>query len=199
MRKNTVVYDFTRFSIPTLLTFVDGVIECLTGNQNFQQTQALLEQLRNCEAELRAHNLASQKGNREESALARQSKAELIKLLKKLANIVDDVADGNEAIILNSGFHMAKPASVGTRALLSAEAGEQPGSVIVRRQADPDACSYLWEKSIDGITWEFAGVSGVTRHVITGLKSVTRYYFRVAVVTSEGTTAFSEAISQIVE
>lgn len=199
MKKNTVVYDFVRFSVPVLVTFTEHVVECMTGNEHFPMAASLLSEVAQENDVMKVHHQASLRGNREESALTRQAKERLLKLLKKTANIVDDVADGDEAIIISSGFHLAKQPEATTRALITAESGDKPGSVILRRQADPAAKSYLWEKSLDGKLWEFAGVSGTTRHEILNLKDATRYYFRVAVVTSEGTLAFSEAISKVIE
>lgn len=199
MRKNTVVYDFVRFNNPVLISFAGHVLESMTNNQYFPNAGPLLSTMQEELESMKTHHQASMKGDREESALTRKSKELLIKVLKKLADMVDDVADGDEAIIISSGFHLAKQPETTTRALVVVEAGDKPGTVVLRRQADPDAKSYLWEKSLDGKVWEFAGVSGITRHTISGLQALTRYYFHVAVVTSEGTSAFCEPVSKVIE
>ena len=204
MRKHTVIYDFSKLSIPELITFSYHIYNSMNGNSRFPNPDISLELINVQTGNLSTHHIAAQGGSHEETALMRKTRDELVEILKKLANYVDRIADGDEATIMNSGFHLAKQPVPPQHAEFSVEAGEKPGTVDLKRQAVDGAKSYIWQTSQDVIPpddrgWIFAGASTTVKFTVTGLNSVTRYYFRSAAVTSEGLTAYTEPVAKVVE
>ena len=199
MRKDSVVFDFTHFSVPVLSAFADHVYTCMNGNPRFPSCDYPLENVPTLRTQMMTYYNASQSGNHEQSALMRQTKDELIDGLKKTGNYVDRIADGDDAAITSSGFHLAKQPAAAQQVELRVESGELSGSVVLKRQAVEGAKSYVWQYSTDGIAYTFAGASSSSKYTITGLTPVTKYYFQVAVVTTAGTSAFSDAVAKVVE
>ena len=123
--------------------------------------------------------------------------------MRKQARYVERIADEDSAIVLNVGFSLAKQPIPAQRTELSVEAGKSSGSVLLRRQAVPGAKSYIWQYCINAIPetengWTIAEVTGKASVELNNLNPVTKYWFRVAAVTSDGTLPYNDPIMHIV-
>lgn len=123
--------------------------------------------------------------------------------MRKIAMSVERIADGDGAVIVSAGFNLAKQRSTSSRSEFSVELGEKSGSVSLRRQRIDGARSYIWQYYIGDAPgneagWVTAQVTSQASVELTGLNPLTKYWFRVAAVTIQGTTAFCSPIMQVV-
>jgi hypothetical protein len=203
MRKEKVIFDFIKLSSTEKLEFGTNVEIKLTNNPNFPTPDVSLEVLREKNSLLKNRSLAALDGGKEATAQLRHAISEWDETLRKMARYVDRIADGDGAVILSAGFNLAKQTSPGQRPEFSVELGEKSGSVSLRHQAIDGAKSYVWQlytgdNPADESGWTVAQVTTKASVELTGLTPLTKYWFRVAAVTTDGTTAYCPPLSQVV-
>ena len=107
--------------------------------------------------------------------------------MRKEAKYVEQIADGDEAIMIGSGFSVPKQPAPAQRPEFSVEPGQRPGSVLLRRQTVKGAKAYIWQYCVNVVPegeegWTIAQVSGKASVELNDLALVTKYWFRVAAV-----------------
>ncbi len=203
MRKNTVVLDFLKFSVPNKIAFARTIVSkmsMLTAFANPDVAYATVTEIVN---RLEGYYMSSRGGDHEQMALMHQAEEELDKALRKLGLNVDRVADGDEAIILSTGFHLAKQPAPSERPEFTAEAGDTPASVWLRRKAVTGASSYVWQYFIGPEApaddkWLFAGSTTQASFLMNELPQGTKVWFRVAAVTSAGMQPFTNSVYRFI-
>jgi hypothetical protein len=203
MRNDHVVLDFVKEPIPQKIETGHNVEGLMRQNPIFAKSDVPIDDLKMCNDLLQSRYVASISGGKEETALLHQAEEVWIDKMRKTAKYVDRVADGDGAVILSAGFNLAKQRSPSTRPEFSVELGEKSGSVLLRRQRVEGARSYIWQYYIgetptNDADWVTAQVTSQASVELTGLKPLTQYWFRVAAVTIQGTTAFCSPIMQVV-
>jgi hypothetical protein len=204
MKKERIVLDFVRLSIAQKIEFGRGVIAKMQANSKFVTPDVNIEDLVAKTDLLETRSLAAQGGGKEATALMHQTEEEWIDLMRKMAKYVDRIADGDGTIILNAGFNLAKQPSPAVRLEFSVELGEKSGSVLLHRQAVEGAKSYIWQYCVgempaaNNTDWVTAQVTSKISTEITGLTPLSKYWFRTAVVTAVGTSAFNTPVMQVV-
>ena len=201
MKKFHVVFDFIGISIPEKTKFGRNVITKMTGNANFPAPDVSLSALAEKTNKLEEKSIAALNGGKPETALMHKVETEWDDLMRLMALYVDRIADGNDAMILDAGFNLEKQRAPLVRSELSAEVGDLPCTVSLRRQAYKGAKAYIWqicmnELPVDENGWTITDVTSKASVVIENLTPLTKYWFRVAVVTSQGTTAYTAPIMQ---
>jgi hypothetical protein len=203
MKKDRIVFDFIKLTSAEKVAKGRSVEKEMTGNPSFVTPDVPMVQLHDATDVLETRIIAASTGGKEETALLHQAEEKWDDEMRLLARYVERIADGNGAIMLSAGFNLAKQPIPAQRPEFSVELGEKSGSVILRRQAVEGAKSYIWQiftgdspqKESD---WTIAQVTAQATAELSGLTVITRYWFRVAVVTKEGTSAFSDPIMQVV-
>jgi hypothetical protein len=203
MKKVNVVFDFLRSSIPTKITKGRNVVTEMTDNPNFPNPDIPLGDLNETTNELERRYLAAQNGGKENTVLMHQTEDIWNDLMRKEAKYVDRIADGDEAIIISSGFNASKQPTPAIRPELTAESGTKSGSVLLRRQAVKGAKAYVWQYAINTVPeqedgWKIAVVTGKASVEINDLIPVTKYWFRVAAVMALETSAYNAPIMYVV-
>lgn len=204
MKRDRIVLDFVRIPIAQKIELGRSVLTNMKANPKFATPDVSLEALETKTDLLETRSVAALTGSKEATALMHQTEEEWDDLMRKLARYVDRIADGDSAVILNSGFSLAKQPSPSVRPEFSVELGDKSGSVILRRQKVEGAKSYIWQyctgdtpmaKECD---WTTAQVTSKVTAELTGLTTMTKCWFRVAAVTPSGTTPFCSPIMQVV-
>ena len=127
-----------------------------------------------------------------------------LEAFRVLAAYVDRIAKGDEAIIAISGFSASKqPISI-QKAELTVISGSNSGSVKLMAKAIIKAGSYIWQYAKDNVpaddnSWTTAGITTQATNEIPGLAVASRYYFRVAAVTPDGTSDFCGPVQKVIE
>lgn len=203
MKKSKVVLDFIKFSIAEKIMFFRNVIAQMTGNASFPTPDVALTEAKTAVDTLETDHAAAKSGAHVLVSKMRRSEEVADNLFRKQAAYVDRIADGNETIILSSGFHVSKQPEPSVREAFVVEAGENPSEIILIRKAQPGARSYVWQYCIGALPtntqpWVFAGASTQTRYVIKGLESGSKCWFRVAAVTATGQGPWSDPVMKVV-
>ncbi|HEY5589845.1 MAG TPA: hypothetical protein VIK55_02395 [Paludibacter sp.] len=203
MKKSHVLFDFVLGIPPVKIVFGRNVITLMTGNANFPTPDILLTVIKDKTDLLEQKLIASLNEGKAEKAELHQVEKEWDNLMRYEALYVDRIADGDEAIIKSAGFSVSKQPVANAKPELLAEAGDRPGTVKLHRQAVQGAKSYVWQSCMNTFPesesqWAFADATSKATVILENLVSVTRYWFRVAAVTTEGTSAYCDPIMHVV-
>jgi hypothetical protein len=130
--------------------------------------------------------------------------AAAVAVLRQTAAFVEAVGGDNESLILSAGMEVRSPASPSQPPSapgdLSTTEGDHEGEVDLHWNKIKGAKSYEIQRSPDPPTstsWAHAAVSAKSSATISGLTSGTRYWFRVAAITSAGQSGWSDPATKI--
>ena len=165
----------------------DDIIEMMTNNPNFQIPLMELDALMAANTTYQASLINLKNGTKEDTVIKNQNRRVLEKALKNLGLYVQIKSNGNEAIILSSGFDVAgkrepvgklpKPEGFGVKV------GVAKGTVVVYCIAITYANFYeveYAEVQADGTRNWIKLTSTKHKLEITGLTSGKQYVFRMA-------------------
>ena len=142
------------------------------------------------------------------TAVMHDKEEALDSLLTQLGNYVEIIANGDDAIILAAGMSVQGKAS--RQAFqFSVGNGDHEGEAILQSPVTTRA-SYVWQRSADPLPadspapantskWEQIAVTTVATLTTNSLVAGTKYWFRVATVTSAGQGLWSDPISLIAQ
>lgn len=203
MRKVHVVFDFVQLSIAEKVARGRNVYVEMIKNPTFPTPDVPLEVLKGDTDLLETRYLNALNGGKENTVLMRQAEAVWDDNMRKMARYVERIADGDSSIVLSAGFNLAKQPIPAQRSEFSVAAGNTSGSVLLRRQAVPGAKSYIWQFCVNALPeteegWKIAEVTSKASVELIDLTPVTRYWFRVASVSSQGTSAYNDPIMHVV-
>lgn len=203
MKRSKVLLDFLKLSVMVKIGFYRNVIAKLTGNASYPTPDVPLATATTQVDALQTAYVAAQDGGQTPVAIMHEKEKLADATLRKLALYVERIADGNESLILSSGFNVSSQPTPSNRPELQAVRGSNMGTVKLTRKAVVGAKSYIWQYVKDTMpdeeeAWIMAGFSTRTTYEIADLAIASKYWFRVAAVTAEGTTDFSNPIMYIV-
>lgn len=203
MKKNTVVLDFMKFSVPDKIVFGRTVITKMSPIALFAIPDVAYATVTAILNKLEGYYISSRSGDHEQNALMHQEEEQFNGAFRKLGYNVDRVADGDESIILSAGFHLAKQPIPSEKPEFSVEAGEVPGTILLHRKAVAGAAAYLWQYCVgtevpDDDKWLLAGCTTQVSFEMKGLTSATKALFRVAAIAPAGMQPFTDAIMKVV-
>lgn len=202
MRKLHTIIDFVKISTIGKIERTRKVCTSLEGNAFFVKPDIDLITLTNLSDSLETHHLASLNGDKREKAITKQIEEELVKNLRLEARYVDRIADGDEVMLLSSGFTISKPYGAKERLLFRAKKGPNSGSALLRRKNVKDAHAYIFQVcKMDVLTsdaiWSTIEVLLKGSLLVENLSQKEIYWFRVAYVTSAGTSDYCDPIMYI--
>lgn len=194
-------------SVPDRIAKAQQIVKFLTGNADFPTPQPTLAAVTAAIGDLQTAfaNAQSAKQAAITATSAMHDKdAAFDLILRKLAAYVESIAGDDESKILSAGMSLrsastATPSSSAPSGL-SASEGDHDGSIDLAYDRVAGAKSYVIEISPDPPTatsWTHATVSSKSSATLSGLTSGTRYWFRVAAVTSAGQTGWSDPATKI--
>jgi hypothetical protein len=203
MKKSYVVFDFLKFPVPGKVAKGRNVLLGIDSNPIFVTPDIPLTDLKASTDELENSFLAAQHGGKEATVRLHKAEATWDYQMRLEARYVERIAVFDEAIILSSGFSVSRQPGPLQKPELDAENGDLSGSVLLRRQAVPGAKSYVWQYCYGTLSqteegWTDAGITTKASKLLNGLDPVVRHWFRVAVVTKDGTSAYCDPIMHVV-
>ena len=183
------------------VTYVRLLVTCLTGNAGFPNpTPSVASLAAQSDSLAHAHARALARGPgvvADRDAKRKDLEDDLDHLLDHIKGAVkSQAADPGAAatLILSTGLSLRRP-RVFTKPPLAARNGRLPGEVRLSALAVRSAALYVWEVSLDGVTWTTA--PGTTRSTTTlpGLIPGQLYTFRVRVHTPRGLGPASDVVT----
>ena len=203
MKKIKVILDFIKFPVAGKVNFYRNVIAKLTGNARYATPDVALSDARAAIDALEAAILAASDGAHSAVSAMHDAEAAADAVFRTLAAYVDRTAAGDETSILSSGFHESRQPVLAPKAVLSVVDGAHSGSVKLVAKAVDKAGAYIWQYVKDNLPenesdWLMAGTGTRATFELSGLDIATKYYFRVAAITPDGTTDYSAPVLKIV-
>jgi len=199
MRKIKVVFSFTHLAVSLLVEFARNMVVKMTGNPNFTEPDVPLDTITTAATTLETKFNAAQGGGKQQTADMHQARIALEDLLHKEASYVDRIANGNEPIILSSGYNTSKQPLPAKRPSFTVTNGNHEGEILLKHKAEKNAKSWAWQYCTDPITatgWIQAGISTQATFTVTGLMPGTKYWFRAAHVKPSGMSEWCEPIAK---
>jgi hypothetical protein len=174
-----------------LAIFSQNIYAYINGNVNFSSLGAWLMQLGVANTNLNNAILAQKPGDKTSTSLLHAAANEAKRILRALAANVEFVSNNDEAIALSSGYGLKKP-GVRDAKTFNAKQGITTGTVDLEINSYGTA-AYMWEMSVDPIaTWSQIEITVKSKTTVTGLVAGTKYWFRVAVITSKGKNDYTD-------
>ncbi|MDP4207234.1 MAG: hypothetical protein Q8928_00335 [Bacteroidota bacterium] len=204
MKKIKVVLDFIKLSVTEKISFYRNAITKLSTNgSTFSNPDIRLEDVKSLVDSLEERAQAAKDGGRAATAAMYAAEEVADNAFRILAAFVDRIANGDETIILSSGFNISKQPVTSKKPDLSVENGIISGSVKLVAKAVEMAGAYIWQYAKDTMPanesdWLTAGHSTRATFELSGLDIASKYWFRVAAITPDGTTDFTPAVLKIV-
>lgn len=183
--------------IPNKIQRTSEILNAMDQNTNFPTPNPALQAVQQALDELSAAYQAALDGGKTAKANQRTKEAALDDLLRPLKNYVNEIANGDEGIVLSSGFQASKiPEPIGPLPQVVnvvGKGGDGDGSVTLSWKSVYGAKSYTIETSDNGTNFSYLTAVSRTRNVkIEGLVEGQFYWFRVAALGAAGLGPFSD-------
>lgn len=206
--KYRALYGFSRKSDGALIDAINKVLSSMHNNSHFPDPSPSLDELKSELQTFEKLRIKVQERTQKEVTVEKnQVRKNLEALMAKLAQYVNNIADGDLSLLDSSGFDLnRKPHKKGIKEppkSFEIANTSQRREVAVHIEKVEGADAYVINYRKDGDEYECSTFFNKTKGVIKNLDSTTRYYFKVASVTPEatdtGTYRFSEEKSFVIQ
>jgi hypothetical protein len=207
MGNSKVSKDFSngKYSDAGLSSKANYIVDQMTDNPAFATPTPPLKDVTDANNEYISALGKVEYGSKADTVIKNNLRAALIVLLKLLADYVQTTSNGDEAIILSSGFDVnKKPATVGELDKptgFSVKPGNNKGSMMMSCYAVNNANFYEFEYMELPVTPNSVWIQKTTtksKLMIDGLISGKQYNFRVTAAGSDPSRVWSDEISSYV-
>jgi hypothetical protein len=200
MRRFKVIIDYTKLTPLQLVELARNSVLKMGANADVFVTPDVEYVTLNACADILEKTIHdAQGGDIGKAAIMNGAAKDLLKLLRKQAMYVEKIADGDEAIILKSGFSMSRVPKTKRIVEFSATNGKRSGEMLLRHKSVKGVKTWIWEYSLNGTDFIHAGFSTRARFLVKGLTPVTRCWFRSSYVNTEGQSEWSNVINDVVK
>lgn len=200
-----ILKSYKRERDSDLATTSKRIVEKMENNSNFPNPPEALAKLKSLMPVYHDSVVNAKGRDKEMVAVKKAKKAELIALLTELDNYVTVTCNGDEAMLLNSGFEVSgqteRPQPMSTIQKLEVELGP-PGEATVRVKRIRGARAYMHQYTTETPTSETVWISAGNTdayYTFQGLKSFTKYWFRIVALGTRGQTIYSPVESRIIQ
>lgn len=200
-----VIINYSKLTDANLLSKAEHILQSMTGNPDFPSPVPTLADVQTAVTKYSADLVLAQGLGKVNIANKNQSRMELEKLLAQLGMFVMFVANGDEAMLVGSGFTLAKtpePGYITNPGNVSLTNGNTSGVLVSAVKGQRAVKSYLHQITGDPPTEATVWTSNATsrsRFVFTNLQPGKQYWIRVAAVASNDQIAFSPVASQFAQ
>jgi hypothetical protein len=143
------------------------------------------------------------KFDREKIAIKDNVKAELRLILRDLAHYVTQIAKGDRALLISSGFDLnvqrVKRLQAPPKLVVDLEVA---GQATTRLKRIPRTRAYVHQYTPDPLTSNSVWISEtktVPEHIFTGMEAGSRFWFRVIVIAKNGEKVYWEPVTRIIQ
>ena len=188
-----------------LYTVAKRIVEKMKNNANFPNPPAALASLEKMLPEY-DNSLTNAKGrDKEMVSIKKARKKAMVALLIEVASYVTLTCNGDETMLLNSGFDIVgqskeQPPMPAIQKLI-VELGP-PGVVTISVKRVRGARAYLHQYTMEQPTsetvWTNEGTTGPS-YTFKGLKSFTKYWFRIVALGTNGQTEYSPVDFRVIQ
>jgi len=203
MRRIKVVLDFMVYPVVEKLPFYKNITIQVADASLYPNLPVSLATIKAALDDFESALLAAKDGGHTAIAVRNDKEKIVDELFRDLASYVNKVANGDETIIIKSGFHASKQPSSHQKPEFTVSDGVHSGSVILKIKAIQAAVAYIWQYVQEGSpnaasVWVTVNTSTVTTFQIDNLTPGLIYSFRFASISVDGTSDFSSPITKFV-
>jgi hypothetical protein len=204
MKKFKVLMNFIRLSIWIKIAYYRNILNKMTKNVNFINPDVNLETVKTALDETEIVANGAKDGSRTQIAIRNNKMAIVDGLFHTLALYVERIANGDETIIMSSGFDVLEVSRTYNRPELSVKSGDVTGNIKLIAKAMEGAKSYIWQyakdtQPLNGDGWILAGYSTKTIFELSNLEHAGKYWFRVAGITANGLSNYTAPVMKVIE
>ncbi len=202
MRKIVVLYDFIKLNTAIKIIFYRSIIDSFTNSTVYTIPDVPLADSIAAVDALEAAYLGSRNGDRVATSTIHECEHVADDIFRLHAAYVDRIANGNETLILSSGFNKTNVPLAHQKSDFEVKDDPHSGDVILVKKAVDRAKSYFWKFSkgplpVNAADWKELGHSTRSTFPVSGLEIGVNYNFIGAGVTPEGLTDFSAPVSRL--
>lgn len=189
-------------TVPELIALAQQITGAMNGNPNFTTPNPPLTTITDATKALQtaAEEVnAARMESKNKTIIQNQQEDKLQGLLRQLASYVDNISNGDEALITSAGMDVQAASSgvgeVGVPTGFTATVGDSDGEIDLSWNPVARAQSYVIESSPDAppaAKWMHQLATTKSKATLTNLTSGTRYWFRVAAIGSQGQGGWSD-------
>lgn len=198
-----IVYPFKQGRDSELAKTANRILGSTKGNSFFPDTTLVQELEKRTVAFQVAMNNAAD-GGKTFIAIRKDCRRSLIEIMVQVAFYVSQICKGDTAMLLSSGFDLAKESS-GSKLMAGIErldvTNVNPGEVNIVVKTVKGARAfihqYTTEPPSDATVW-LSETTAHRKHTFTGLKPLATYWFRVIAIGLNGQRTISDAISRVI-
>ncbi|HET7117026.1 MAG TPA: fibronectin type III domain-containing protein [Hanamia sp.] len=205
MKTLKVNVSFTKLSDADFLNKAEHVLQSMTGNPAFPNPIPTLAEVQAAITKYSNDLVLAQGLGKVNVANKNQSRLALEKLLAQLAMFVMFVANGDETILISSGYTLSKtpePNHIDNPGNVILSNGITSGEMVSAVKGQRAVKSYLHqitaELPTDTTLWESTATSR-SKFVFTNLQPGKQYWVRVAAIGGNEQSAFSSIATQFVQ
>ena len=203
MKKITTLLDFVGFKVNDKLVFYKNGAVQLANTLLFPDLPVPLSTINKIIDDFEVAVLAAKDGAHSANSEMHDKEKIADDLFRKLAAYVDKIADGDETIILKSGFHASKQPIPFEKSALAVTHGDHSGTVNVVMKAVKGAVVYRIKYRLSVASgqvnpWIEVDISTVAKCIVGNLIPGSKYEFIFASVSSTGTSDYSDPFNIIV-
>jgi hypothetical protein len=178
------------------------IIDSMTGNARYPNPPTALAVIQAKKDEYERSLSLAKLGDDRAIATKDLLRLELEALLHELAAYVQGTAKNDPAVLASSGFDISREHAARTTDELSIVASDIPGMVFSTMKSVKGASAYIHMYTPDPLSTESVWTESVTpyrKHILTGLRSNVKYWFRVKALTKNGPVVFTDVVSKTVQ
>jgi len=203
MRRIKVVLDFMVYPVVEKLPFYKNITIQVADASLYPNLPVSLATIKAALDDFESALLAAKDGGHTAIAVRNDKEKIVDEMFRDLASYVNKVANGDETIIIKSGFHASKQPMAHQKPEFTVSDGVHSGSVILKIKAIQAAVAYIWQYVQEGspnatTVWVTVNTSTVTTFQIDNLTPGLIYSFRFASISVDGTSDFSSPITKFV-
>ncbi len=199
MRKSKPLLDFIKLQPEVKVTFYRNIALQFASNPLFSTTDVSLADMKAAIDQFEAAILASQDGSRTAKAVMHDCEAAADKMFHIVLNYVDRIADGDETVIISSGFNVSSQPVPHQKSILTVTDGGHSGSVKLTGTLGPDGVACEWQMRVLGTTvWIRIKTTSQASCEVDGLTPSTYVEFQYSVVSRKGTSDFCAPVVKLI-
>jgi len=195
----------SRYADSDLTVKTGHIVEKMTGNINFTEPEPALANVTAANNAFVLSIAKAQNGSKEDTVIKNNCRTVLETILKSEADYVQRISNGDEAIILSSGFDVnRRPGTVGQLdkpTNLTLMPGNNHGTLWFSCDVVANASFYVIEYTEGPVTADSVWIqTTTTKHklLIEALTSGKQYFFRVAGGGSDPSRVWSDTVNSFV-
>lgn len=182
------------------------VVTNMTGNTNFPNPNPALDVLKTSITNMTVASdevEAARKTVQMKLSVLYQQEGIFDGVITQLGTYVDNVSNGDEAIILSAGMDVQKEKSAVTLpdkiTSVNATSGDNAGEIDLSWDKSSNAKSYVVEIAVNGNTleWKHALITTRSRAELSALITGTAYQIRIAAIGSAGQGPWSDPVLKV--